>query len=107
MPTSTKSTSLAWATGRRRSTFIVASRPSRIDAIIPEAPQRSAISETSPMAESGVAICSIDFLMPSAENGSTSSSSLITRLRSSSSWRTSPNTETRRIVSGTIEKRTW
>jgi len=36
------------------------SSPIRIDPIIPEAPQRSAISEMKPMAESGVAIPSID-----------------------------------------------
>jgi hypothetical protein len=54
-----KSTSFARAAGRPRSTFIAASRPSRIDAIIPEAPQISATRETRPIRESGVAICSI------------------------------------------------
>ena len=48
--TTTKSTSFAWAMAAR-STLSAASSPMRIDAIIPEAPQRSATSEIRPNAE--------------------------------------------------------
>ena len=60
MPSSAKSTSFACAAGRPRSTLSAFSRPTRSEAIIPEAPQRSAIREMSPIAESGVAIPSIE-----------------------------------------------
>ena len=58
-----KSTSFARAAGRPRSTLRAASRPRRIDAIIPDAPHSSATREMSPIAESGVAISSIDCWM--------------------------------------------
>jgi hypothetical protein len=81
----------------------------RSDAIIPEAPQSSATSETRPIAENGEARLSIDCRIsssPSADTGSTPSSSSMTLLRRSSSWRTSPKMETSRIVSGKSEKST-
>jgi hypothetical protein len=86
-----------------------ASRPIRIEAIIPDAPQRSATSDTSPIAERGDAICSIVLSTsswPDSETGRTSSSSVITLALSSSSCRTRPKIETSRMVSGKSEKRT-
>ena len=107
--TSVKSTSFARAAGRPRLTLSAASRPMRIDAIIPEAPQKSAIRETKPSAESGVAMPSIDsatFVWPDSDTGRMSTSSSMTRCRSSSSCRTRPKIETRKIVSGKREKST-
>ncbi len=104
-----KSTSFARAAGRPRSTFIAASSPSLIDAIIPDAPQSNATSEMRPIAESGVAIWSIDCWMlpcPDCETGRRSVSSLMTCWRSSSSWSTSPKTDTSAIASGKSEKST-
>ena len=108
-PTSTKSTSFAWAAGRRRSTLRADSRPTRMAAIIPDAPQKRAIRNRSPSADSGEAICSIELrtsCSPAVETGRTSRSSSITVVRSSSFWRTRPKIETSRIVSGKSEKST-
>ena len=102
--------SFAWAAGRPRSTLSAVSRPTRSEVIIPEAPQRSATSEMSPIAERGVAIPSIEFATscsPDSLTGSTSTSSSMTRCRSWSSVSTRPKIETRTIVSGKSEKRTW
>jgi hypothetical protein len=107
--TRTKSTSFARTAGLPRSTFMAVSSPRRIDAIIPEAPQSRATRDTSPIAERGVAICSIDVSMfpcPDSDTGRRSTISSVTRCRSSSSWSTSPKIETSAIVSGNSEKRT-
>ena len=104
-----KSTSFARAAGRPRSTFIAASNPRRIDAIIPDAPQRRAMSEMKPIAESGLAIPSIDCetsVCPDSETGRMSTISSITSARSSSSCSTSPKTATRAMVSGKSENST-
>ncbi len=64
----------------------------------------------SPIAESGVAIPSIELAMscwPDSETGRTSMSSSMTRSRRLSSVRTRPKIETSTIVSGKSEKSTW
>ena len=67
------------------------------------------MSEMKPIAESGVAMPSIDcvtFVCPDSETGRMSTISSITSCRSSSSWSTSPKTETSAMVSGKSEKST-
>ena len=106
--TRTKSTSFARAAGRPRSTFIAASSPSRIEAIIPDAPQERHQRDQADRREwRGDLLDRLPGCCPGPtwRPGGRISSSM-TCWRSSSSWSTRPKTETSAIVSGKSEKST-